>query len=211
MNELTKAQIDNLKAATGGSEEDVLRSYAATKNKYPSGGMTEQQFLEMIRDPSSGVKSAEADMAKLMFTAADRDKSGKVDLYEYLLTVALLCTDDPKPVLQTLFIACDANSNDILTQNEARDVFSTFFRLMAGSDNGVDQKDPEYSKEKLDNIIQLIFGDKTQISEAEFRRACLENEDVKSITGELHFFLLVSLTSNAKKFEERRNSIIPRS
>ncbi|CAF5081126.1 unnamed protein product, partial [Rotaria sp. Silwood1] len=49
----------------------------ATKNKYPSGGMTEQQFLEMIRDPSSGVKSAEADMAKLMFTAADRDKSGK--------------------------------------------------------------------------------------------------------------------------------------
>ncbi|CAF5114966.1 unnamed protein product, partial [Rotaria sp. Silwood1] len=29
----------------------------------------------MIRDPSSGVKSAEADMAKLMFTVADRDKS----------------------------------------------------------------------------------------------------------------------------------------
>ncbi|CAF4955640.1 unnamed protein product, partial [Rotaria magnacalcarata] len=47
--ELTKAQIDNLKAATGNSEEAVLGAYAAMKNKYPSGGMAEEQFLEMIR------------------------------------------------------------------------------------------------------------------------------------------------------------------
>ncbi|CAF2029966.1 unnamed protein product [Rotaria magnacalcarata] len=209
--ELTKAQIDNLKAATGNSEEAVLGAYAAMKNKYPSGGMAEEQFLEMIRDPSSGVKSTEIDMAKLMFTIADRDKSGKVDLYEYLLTIALLCSDDPKPVLQTLFIACDANSNNFLTRDEARDIFSAFFRLMGAPADNVDQEDPSYSQEKLNSIIEQIFGDNTEITEAEFRQACIENNDVESITGELHLILLVSLTSNAKRFEEQRFSLIPRS
>lgn len=46
------------------------------RGKFPSGGMSEQQFLDLLRDPSSGVKSKEVDMAKLMFTVADRDKSG---------------------------------------------------------------------------------------------------------------------------------------
>ncbi|CAF4521142.1 unnamed protein product, partial [Rotaria magnacalcarata] len=166
----------------------------AMKNKYPSGGMAEEQFLEMIRDPSSGVKSTEIDMAKLMFTIADRDKS-----------------DDPKPVLQTLFIACDANSNNFLTRDEARDIFSAFFRLMGAPADNVDQEDPSYSQEKLNSIIEQIFGDNTEITEAEFRQACIENNDVESITGELHLILLVSLTSNAKRFEEQRFSLIPRS
>lgn len=136
--------------------------------------------------------------------------AGRVDLYEYLLTVALLCSDDPKPVLQTLFLACDANNNDILTQDEAREVFSTFFHLMGSSSSDPDDVDSTYTKEKLDSVIQTIFNGKTQLSEAEFRRACLENEDVQAITGELHFFLLVSLTSNAKQFEERRASFFVR-
>lgn len=51
------------------------------QKKFPSGGLTEEQFLEMLKNQSSGVKPTEAHMAKLMFTVADRDKSGRHNLY----------------------------------------------------------------------------------------------------------------------------------
>ena len=103
----------------------------------------------------------------------------------------------------------DTKGKTFLTQEEVRYLFSTFFQLMSGSNDNFDQ-DTLYSKEKLENILQLIFGDKTQISEADFERVCIENEDVQSLIGELHFFLFMSLASNAKRFEERRCSLIPR-
>lgn len=127
-----------------------------------------------------------------------------------MLTVALLGSDDPKPLIETLFIACDANSDDIVTQDEARYFFSTFLQVTSDSSDDINQEDPSQNKDKLDDIIKLIFGDKLQISEAEFRHACIEKEYLQDITNELYFVLFMFLTNYAKRFEERRCSLIPR-
>ncbi|CAF4891969.1 unnamed protein product, partial [Rotaria socialis] len=91
-----------------------------------------------------------------------------VDLYEYLLTMALLLGKDRKITIKCLFRLCDFNQDGMFNEDEVIDVLYTFFRISLNNANN-DAEDRDGCRlEQLRNNVNKAFNDKTQVSEQEF-------------------------------------------
>lgn len=126
---------------------------------------------------------------------------GTVDLYEYLLTMASLAAQDPSTTMQCLFKLFDSDQDGLLSQTEVVNVLHTFHQITMGNKDNID------GEEKLDNSLEDIktsvgkaFGNKTQISQQEFREVCEKSEEIQGLAMRLHTMFMLGMLFNESDF-----------
>ncbi|CAF1274561.1 unnamed protein product [Rotaria magnacalcarata] len=192
--ELTAAQLSSLIQATGQSESEIRASYDSFAKKFPNGFLTEEEFTARFHESELWGKQNKFSPSKHLFAVADRNNSGTVDLYEYLLVATLLANQDPKTIIKCLFKLFDCNQDGVLQQSEVVDVLYTFFSLLASSKQNEDEEKPEYSLEDIKDDVIKAFQNKTEVSEKEFYNVCMNSEIIQQVAtrlGTLYTFGLI--------------------
>ncbi|CAM2706240.1 unnamed protein product [Rotaria socialis] len=123
-----------------------------------------------------------------------------VDLYEYLLTMALLLGKDPKITIKCLFRLCDFNQDGMFNEDEVIDVLYTFFRISLNNANN-DAEDRDGCRlEQLRNNVNKAFNDKTQVSEQEFYEVCMKSEPVQELASRLGMIFMLGMMFDDSDF-----------
>ncbi|CAF1130410.1 unnamed protein product [Rotaria magnacalcarata] len=198
--ELNPVQLNSLISTTGMSEETILQMFDETRNKFPSGGLTEAQFLEMNNSESSDSNPKNNSLLHLVFNTLDQDHSGKIDIYEYILTVGLLSKQEPEVSMKCLFQLCDSNRDGFLTKDEIANLLSIFFLKFSDDKNAAERQENESLVKTCMDLVNKAFGDKTQVSEKEFRKHCAENEELQEMAQSIHAGLVMALAFSTLGF-----------
>ncbi|CAF4481267.1 unnamed protein product, partial [Rotaria magnacalcarata] len=123
-----------------------------------------------------------------------------VDLYEYLLTITLLSSNDLKIMMECLFRLCDSNQDGILNEDEVIDVLYTFFRISLNNvNNNAEDKDGS-SLEELRNNVSKAFNGKTQVSEQEFYEVCIKSEPIQELASRLGIAFMLGMMFDDSDF-----------
>lgn len=123
--------------------------------------------------------------------------SGKIDIYEYILTVGLLSKTDPDASIKCLFKLCDANHDGFLTQVEVANLLSIFFLNVC---NEAERQENEGMVEMCMDSVKKAFGNKTHISEQELRKICAEDEDIQELAQSIHAGFVMALAFSSTGF-----------
>ena len=102
------------------SEEYVLSAYDQFHEKYPSGEITQTQFVEQSK---AGI------MAESLFRVFDEDKSGELNFYEFLQANDAAKLSTPEDKLNWIFTAFDTDGGGSIDIDEIRDIVIGLFRL----------------------------------------------------------------------------------
>ncbi|CAM4768889.1 unnamed protein product [Rotaria magnacalcarata] len=123
-----------------------------------------------------------------------------VDLYEYLLTITLLSSNDLKIMMECLVRLCDSNQDGILNEDEVIDVLYTFFRISLNNvNNNAEDKDGS-SLEELRNNVSKAFNGKTQVSEQEFYEVCIKSEPIQELASRLGIAFMLGMMFDDSDF-----------
>jgi Ca2+-binding EF-hand superfamily protein len=100
--------------------------------------------------------------------------------------------NDQDVTMKCLFQLCDSNHDGLLTKEEiARIVHIFVLKLQIFSETR--KADPKIYGERVMDIINKSFGNKAQLSEEEFRRVFLENEDIQELAQVAQSVLVTGL------------------
>ncbi|CAF3813832.1 unnamed protein product [Rotaria magnacalcarata] len=186
--ELNPVQLNSLISTTGMSEETILQMFDETRNKFPSGGLTEAQFLEMNNSESSDSNPKNNSLLHLVFNTLDQDHSG------------LLSKQEPEVSMKCLFQLCDSNRDGFLTKDEIANLLSIFFLKFSDDKNAAERQENESLVKTCMDLVNKAFGDKTQVSEKEFRKHCAENEELQEMAQSIHAGLVMALAFSTLGF-----------
>jgi len=115
-----KELVTSLMAKCNMSEEQVLAAYDEFYAKYPSGEITQTQFIEQS---SAGI------IAESLFRVFDEDKSGELSFYEFLQANSVGTLNTPEEKLNWIFTAFDTDGGGSIDVDEIRDIVIGLFRL----------------------------------------------------------------------------------
>ncbi|CAF1466349.1 unnamed protein product [Rotaria sordida] len=180
------------------TEEKIRQIFGEMRNKFPSDGMTEAEFIDMFNKDSQGNSLGAPDLCKLLFKTIDQDNSGKINLYKLILTAGLFEKGDPTASIKCLFRLCDSNHDGLTACTEIHNIFSNI--LMQSSDGKNDPEEMEGVINRAMDIIKKNFNNKTHISEQEFAKICAEHEDIQTITQYAYTILTSGLDDVGEKF-----------
>ena len=121
-------------------------------------------------------------------------------MYEYLLAMASLNSQDPNITLQCLFKLFDSNQYGLLSQAEVVDVLHTFHQMSESTEDDSDQEKPDNSLDDIRSSVAKGFGDKTQISQQEFREMCEKNEEIQQLATRLHMVFMLGMLFDESDF-----------
>ena len=121
-------------------------------------------------------------------------------MYEYLLTMASLNGRDPNLILRCLFKLCDADQDGLLKQSEVVDVLYTFFHISNGNEDKAEEKNLDNSLEDIKSSVAKAFGDKTQVSEQEFRQVCEKSKEIQELAKRLQNLFFVGMVFDESDF-----------
>merc|ERR1711988_1149344 len=112
--------ISSLMAKCNMSEEQVLAAYDSFYAKYPSGEITQTQFVEQS---TAGI------ISESLFRVFDEDKSGELSFYEFLQANSVTKLNTPEDKLNWIFTAFDTDGEGTIDVDEIRDIVIGLFRL----------------------------------------------------------------------------------
>ena len=173
---LNSEELNYLMKHTNLDGSTVKQWYSGFLRDCPNGKMTQDQFFLMYRMliPEGNTEK----FCKHVFRTFDADNNGYVDFLEFLLALNITSTGNPEEKLKWAFKLYDIDGNGSVSQEEMIKVVQSIYDMLgAGSLE---------SKDKARNRAEFVFqkldadGDK-KLTEEEFIKGCLENEELKSL------------------------------
>lgn len=121
-------------------------------------------------------------------------------MYEYLLTMASLTSQDPNLIIQCLFKLFDTDQDGVLNQAEVVDVLYTFHQISASNKDNSDQEEPDNSLQDIKSSVAKAFGNKTQISQQEFREILEKSEEMQQLAMRLQTVFMLGMMFDESDF-----------
>ena len=115
--------------------------------------------------------------------------------------MALFGKNDTETVMNCLFKLCDTDRNGYLSQTEVFDIWATLLRAMNKNAKESELKQMEHDLAEVKNEVREAFGDKTQVSQQEFRQFSTEIDAIKGLIESLQIFVVMSLSYLGAAFE----------
>jgi Ca2+-binding EF-hand superfamily protein len=125
---------------------------------------------------------------------------GTVSLYEYLLTLALV-NNDPKLILKCLFKLFDTNEDGRLNQAEIVDILNVYSQVSSGDSDNTNQETLDSNLAEIKSSVAKAFGNKTQISEDEFREVCEKSSEIQGLASRLQMVFLFGMMVDESDFQ----------
>ena len=173
---LNSEELNYLMKHTNLDGSTVKQWYSGFLRDCPNGKMTQEQFFSMYRMliPEGNTEK----FCKHVFRTFDADNNGYIDFLEFLLALNITSTGNPEEKLKWAFKLYDIDGNGSVSQEEMIKVVQSIYDMLgAGSleSNDKARNRAEFVFQKLD-----ADGDK-KLTEEEFIKGCLENEELKSL------------------------------
>jgi len=114
--------------------------------------------------------------------------------------MGLFGRSDSETVTNCLFQLCDTDHDGFATQTDIVDVWAT---LLGVKNKDTKESEPAKEEDELEEIkshVRKGFGDKTQVSQEEFRQFCSENEAIENLTQGLQICVVMPLGYLGKAF-----------
>ena len=165
-----KELITSLMAKWDLSEEEVTAAYDVFHEKYPSGEISQQQFME---ESNAGI------MAESLFRVFDEDKSGELSFYEFCQANNVKKMNSPEDKLNWIFTAFDTDGGGSIDIDEIRDIVVGLFRLA-----GIEEDDDMISA-CVSDVRDAVDGDGDgDISKEEFVKNALKSKFIFNMLKE---------------------------
>lgn len=121
-NELTKADLDELKQSTNFSQTELEEWHSKFVGDFPNGRITMVDFRKIYgRMYGEGVGTKLADN---IFRAYDSDGNGEIDFKEFMTTLSVASKGTPEQKLKWSFKIYDIDGNGTVSREEARKIIS---------------------------------------------------------------------------------------
>jgi hypothetical protein len=107
--------------------------------------------------------------------------------------VGLFGKNDSETATNCLFQLCDTDHDGFTSQADIVDLWAT---LLGVTNKDTKESDPAKEEDELEEIkshVRNAFGDKTQVSQQEFRQFCSENEAIEGLTQGLQIYVVMPL------------------
>ena len=116
------------------------------KNEYPKGEMTKEEFIETCDDDTK-------DIAESLFKVFDKDGSGTMDFWEYMLASNATCLTSPEEKLNWIFDVFDKDCGGTIDHTESRDVVKSLFHM-----GGIELEE-EILTDRMEEMLNAIDVD----------------------------------------------------
>ncbi|CAF1190855.1 unnamed protein product [Adineta ricciae] len=206
-NEIIEERLSTLASRTGLPEKEIRNIFEQIRDKYPSGGLSLKQLLELFYSSDDeeplNVEMLEDDYYRRLFYAIDHHHSGKIDIYEYIMIAGLLEADDSQALMKSIFQFCDSNHDDLVTYADVKKALCIFFLKPVDNDIETTEKnesDP-FEGETM-AVIHKVFDGKPHVSEAEFIHLWIGNSELKEIAKMINDKMVITLSTVTGKFIE---------
>ena len=172
---LTDEDVSFLVTNTSFSEVDIREWFREFIMDCPDGVLTKEKVLSMLmfilpRENGQIV-------ADLIFTAFDKDKNGWIDFNEFIIATHCTATSSPADKLHWVFQMYDKDKSQTIQLGEMVELFGTLY-LNEGleKDLAVDRA--------MKIFATLDINNDGDVTEDEFVRGCLEDEDLVKALGD---------------------------
>lgn len=173
--ELTEEDLDFLTTNTNYSEEEIRKWFNEFVRDCPEGTLSKERVKEMMNvilpDENGGI------IANLIFSSFDKDNSGALDFCEFILAIHCTSNSSPEDKLHWVFQLYDKDNSGSITIGEMIKVFATLYE-----NEGLDEKIAVERAEKI--FSSLDINNDGDITEEEFVRGCMEDEEIVNVLGE---------------------------
>ena len=145
-------------------EQEIMDMFKGFMNEYPGGEMTKDQFIETCEDDTK-------DIAESLFKVFDKDDSGTMDFWEYMLASNATCLTSPEEKLSWIFDVFDKDCGGTIDPEEGRGVVKSLFQ-MAGI-----ELEEEILAVRMEEMLKAIDADGDgEITKEEFIKNALSCE-----------------------------------
>ena len=173
--ELTEEDIEFLISNTNFTEQEIVEWFREFIMDCPEGTLTIEKVREMMNfilpDENGDI------VANLIFSSFDKDNSGSLDFCEFIIATHCTANSSPEDKLHWAFQLYDTDNSGSITIGEMIQVFATLYES-----EGVDQKMAVVRAEQV--FCSLDVNNDGDITEEEFVKGCLEDEDMVKLLSE---------------------------
>ena len=146
MAEIDMKELESLMSKTSLEEQEIMDMFRWFINEYSGGEMTKEQFMETCEDDTK-------DIAESLFKVFDKDGSGTMDFWEYMLASNATCLTSPEEKLNWIFDVFDKDCGGTIDPEEGRDVVQSLFH-MAGI-----ELEEEILEDRMEEMLKAIDVD----------------------------------------------------
>lgn len=166
---MDQKELESLMSKTSLEEQEVKDMFIGFMNEYPKGEMTMEEFIETCDEETK-------DMAESLFKVFDKDGSGTMDFWEYMLASNATCLTSPEEKLNWIFDVFDKDCGGTIDPDESRDVVKSLFQ-MAGI-----ELEEEILAQRMEEMLKAIDVDGDgEITKDEFIKNALTCEFIRDM------------------------------
>jgi Ca2+-binding EF-hand superfamily protein len=164
MAEMDGKELESLMSKTNLEKQEIIDMFKGFMNENPTGEMSKEQFIETCDEDTK-------DIAESLFNVFDKDGSGTMDFWEYMLASNATCLTSPEEKLNWIFDVFDKDCGGTIDPEEGRDVVKSLFN-MAGI-----ELEEEILADRIEEMLKAIDADGDgEITKDEFIKNALSCE-----------------------------------
>ena len=169
---LSREDLEILKSHTKFDDNEILEFYKAFKEHCPDGRLTPEKFISMYK--MFFWKGNAKLYCEHVFRTFDTDQNGYIDFKEFILAVYVTSTGTPEEKFRSAFRMYDVDGNGVIDQDEMSSVMQAIYGMMGEGANWADERAKFI-------FIQMDENFDGQITEDEFLRGCLQDEELSKM------------------------------
>jgi len=156
-----------LKANTNFSEQKIREWHAGILRDCPNGKLSKDQFVAFYEQLHPDGKAR--DFCKYAFATFDRNNTGTIEFYEFMLAIGLTQSDNLDLRFGLAFDMHDYDYTEAMDANQLAKVISTLYDLIGKTDRQGDH-DPKHRAEEIIRIFDATGNKK--LTKKEFIVGC---------------------------------------
>lgn len=172
---LSQEDVEFLVTNTSYSMEDISDWHQQFIDQCPQGSLERCKVEEMLCLilPSDSVES----VSNLIFTTFDKDHNGNLNFVEFVTSLHCMSSSSPEDKLHWVFQLYDTDGSGSITLSEMVLLFATLYQ-----NEGLDKMMAVDRAEKI--FSNLDINNDGDITEEEFVRGCLKDDDMRRLLSE---------------------------
>ena len=174
---LCKNEIEFLQRHTSLERSEIKKWYKEFRKNCPSGRLAKDQFIELYKIFSAYENTEE--YCHHIFRTFDKDKDGTINFSEFLLAINVMGSGTVEEKLMWSFKMFDIDENGSIDLNEMTKIVSSIYDMLGSNANVMTDLTPKARAKAV--FDQLDKNEDQLITQQEFVRGCLKDEDLKNM------------------------------